>query len=384
LYFWSRYTVICPVPVAGATLLGVGVVVAAGGAATTEQYRRAAHPATTRPLPEVQLRSVNGTHRRFAVGVRLASASAVFLAAYYLCFELGGVVSPADLPDAVRVWAVVLFVPVFALHVRAVWTVVHGGVGARPALTVAALALLAVVGVPLTGWSPYWQMLLHVVLATAVLLLRGRWRVAVVAVFLVALACLVGAGVFDPVNGGWLVLWRAAETFAFTWFAAVLRRLEASREELAGEVLLAERRHIDEQLERTLGAAIAAVAASAGELADRAGTGAPVTPAEVDAVVVQAQATMAEVRGVARAYRQGSLRAELATTAALLADAGIEFRVQLPDGALDGDAVGVVRRELPGVLADVLADQTVHSCTLSIVQDAAGARLAVHIERGRP
>jgi signal transduction histidine kinase len=319
------------------------------------------------------------------VGVRLATSGAVLFAALYPLLGLGALVSDPGTPAVVLVCAVALVAPILGLHVRAVWVVAHGRDPAAPAVTVGALALLVAAGLPLTGWSPHWWEQSHVVLATAVLLLRGRWRVAVVAGCLVVLACLVGAGLVASLNGAWLVLWRAGETLAFTWFAAVLRRLVAAREALAAEVLLAERRRIDEHLERTLGDAIAAVAVGAGELAGRTAAGAWVSAEDVDAVVVRAQSAMAEVRRVARSYRQASLSGELATTAQLLADAGIAFRVDAPDGPLEGEAVAVVRRELPGVLADVLADQRVRACELVLVPDgAAGVRLTVHVERDEP
>ncbi len=360
------------------TLRGVSAVLEAG-------YRRPVRPPTMHAAPEVQLRSRFGTRRGFAVGVPLATSVAVFFAAYYPLHGLGGIVVNPEAPAAVRVGAVALVVPILGLHVRAVWDVAHGRDPAWTAVIVVALALLVIAGVPLTDWSPYWLDQAHVVLATAVLLLRGRWRVAVVVCCLVVLACLIGAGLVEPVHGGWLVLWRAGETLAFTWFADVLRRLAAAREALAAEALLAERRRIDEQLERTLGGVIAAVAAGAGELAGRGAAGASVSADEIDAVVVRAQTAMAEVRRVARSYRQGSLRAELATTAQLLADAGIAFRLDAPVEPLDEDAVAAVRRELPGVLAEVLADQRVRACELVLVSDgAAGARLAVHVERDEP
>jgi hypothetical protein len=385
LYFRIGYTLTYRVPAPGVTLRGVTVAVARGGAFVASGYRRPALPSRTHATPEVQLRSRFGHRWGSAVGVRLATSGAVLFAAIYPLLGLGALVSHPGTTVVVLVCAAALVVPILGLHVRAVWVVAHGRDPALPAVTVAALALLVVAGVPLTGWSPHWWEQAHVVLATAVLLLRGRWRVAVVAGCLVVLAYLIGARLVAPVHGGWLVLWRAGETLAFTWFAAVLRRLVAAREALAEEVLLAERCRIDEQLERTLGDAIAGVAAGAGELAGRRAAGASVCAEEVDAVVVRAQSAMAEVRRVARSYRQGSLREELATTARLLADAGIAFRVDAPGGPLDGEAVAVVRRELPGVLADVLADQRVRACELVLVPDgAAGVRLTVHVERDEP
>ena len=340
-------------------------------------YRLAAPPAPTSPVPEVPLRSADG----FAIGARTATAGAVLFAVFYPLLVIGEVIADGQgriLPT------VALTVPILALHVWFVWECAHGGRPRAPWPTVVALAVLVAAGfaISLPVW---WAEQAHIVLAATVLLLRGRSRIAATAVVLAALVYVLrDLRTVEAVYTAWLVLWRAGQTVAFTWFAVALRRLVATRRALADEALLAERHRIDGQLDRTVGAAIASVATGAEELATRARSGGVVAAGEIETVTDRSRAALADVRLVARSYRSTTLSDELAAAERLLTDAGVAARVVPPVPPLGPSATAAVRDELRAALRELLGDASVLSCELAVVEPGEGtadARLDVRVER---
>jgi len=135
---------------------------------------------------------------------------------------------------------------------------------------------------------------------------------------------------------------------------------------LARDAVLRERLTIDSELRRTLGIALAGIAARgerAGSLVERSA----VDDALHD-LVARSRHTLAEARQLIRSYHRPSVRAELSTAVALLAAAGIQTRVVLPpDGSFD--AAPEFRARIRAATAALLRDGSAGPCVLSVGVD---------------
>jgi two-component system sensor histidine kinase DesK len=161
------------------------------------------------------------------------------------------------------------------------------------------------------------------------------------------------------------------------WLLGTVRQLDAARQALAREAVLRERLSIDGELRRTLGIALAGIAAR-GERAGSLSEPSAVDEALQD-LVASSRRTLADARQLIRSYHRPSVRAELSTAATLLAAAGIRTRVVLPPDEPPGASF---REQLRAATAELLRDGAVRSCILTVDADgrldvSRGADLAV-------
>jgi two-component system sensor histidine kinase DesK len=255
--------------------------------------------------------------------------------------------------------------------------------------------LTAVVAVAALPLGDLWLPTFHVVAVSALLVLRPRWALAVVAVVVAAQVPLPllldselrAASSYYAVT----VLWRAAAVFVPIWLVGAVRRLEAAQRALADEAVVRERLRIDGELRLTLGAALLSIEVR-GERATTlvddgagGGTGDPLTD-ELRALVGGARQTLAQARQMVNGYQRTSLSAEIDTAATLLGAAGIPTRVvRVPDGAdADADVADeALRSALRADIARLLREAVAGACVITVDRRGGGVRVDVGPGEGR-
>jgi hypothetical protein len=256
-------------------------------------------------------------------------------------------------------------------HLHHLWATAHARRPKAGGWTLAAMALIYVVGVVVVG--PQWYLTAAQLLTSVLLVLRPPWSALAAAVIVVGALWLYV--VFEP-DGipGWFtiaVLDRAGATLVLAWFAGALHQLRAARAELAAEAVLRERLRIDDELTSTVGRELRAIATGTTALRDAD----PVTAERQLRVLVDgSRRTLAAARRMIRAYQRVPLRAELDTAVALLEAAGIPTTLTLPRGELTSD-------ELTGALRSavdrLLHDDTVRAAAITVTSHGDRLRLTV-------
>jgi len=276
-------------------------------------------------------------------------------------------------------WALLATGCYLLFHLRHVRYAAEGSRAPGGAWTLAALTVVVVAALPL---GDLWLPTFHVVAVSALLVLRPRWALAVVAAVVAAQVPLPllldselrAAASYYPVT----VLWRSAAVFVPIWLVGAVRRLEEARRALADEAVVRERVRIDGQLRETLGAALRSIAAQgqrATALVD--GNGRERLEDELHALVGEARRTLAQARQMVNGYQHASLAAELDTAATLLAAAGIEVRVVLQHDGVDDTADDALRSTLRADIARLLQDDTTGACVITVTHRAGHVRVDV-------
>lgn len=264
-------------------------------------------------------------------------------------------------------WALAATAIYLPLHLRHVLYAVRGGRAPYAWATVLVMAAVIVGVLPLAG--SFWLLSMHAIAVSALIALRPRWSLPIVAAVVIAqtpLALAVHSSAVDSTTYYTLsVLWRTSVVFVPVWLLGTVRQLDAARQALARDAVLRERLSIDGELRRTLGIALAGITARgerAGSLTERSA----VDDALRD-LVASSRRTLGDARQLIRSYHRPSVRGELSTAAALLTAAGIRTRVVLPPDEPPG---ADFREQLRAATAELLRDGTVRSCVLAV--DAAG------------
>lgn len=286
------------------------------------------------------------------------------------------------------------YLPLYLRHVR------YAAEGSRAPGGAWTLALLtAVVVAAALPLGDLWLPTFHVVAVSALLVLRPRWALGVVAAVVAAqvpLPLLLDSQLrAAPSYYAVTVLWRAAAVFVPIWLVGAVRRLEAAQRALADEAVVRERLRIDGELRETLGTALLSIEAQ-GERALTlvdvgAGVGASAgspLPDELRALSGGARQTLAQARQVVNGYQRTSLSAEIDTAAALLGAAGIPTRVvRLPDVGVDAGiahpADEALRAALRADVARLLREGVAGACVITVDRRDGGVRIDVGPGDGR-
>jgi hypothetical protein len=315
--------------------------------------------------------------------LHLAGAGALVYSSVFSLVQLGLVLEyPGGNATEAR-WALAAtacYLPLHLHHVR--WAVR----GARPpagGVTLVAMVAVVTAAVPLSG--AYWLPVFAVVAVSAVLVLPWPWSLAAATAVVLAqwpLAAAVDDGL--PAAQAYYVFtvwWRASALFVPIWLLGAIRQLESARRALAAEAVVHERVQIDDELRRTVGPELDAIAAR-GErvvalVAADAGPGGPAglddgqatAASELRALVDGSRRALAEARQLVNGYQHGTLTAELERAATLLTAAGIATRVELPDRPLPPTADESVRTALRAATTRVLQDDAARACVIRVVED---------------
>src|SRR5215471_15600105 len=261
------------------------------------------------------------------------------------------------------------------LYVRHVWYAARGCRPPGAGWTLLAMAAVILGALPFIGTS--WLTSLHS-LAVSVLIIVGLpWSLLAVASLVAATAPLAVA-FGDPQWAAFYtvsVIWRGAVVFVLVWLVGAARRLEQARLLLAEQALAHERRRIDGELRRTLGAALEAIAAG-GQRASALATGDAATlEDELRALADGSRRALAQARRTIRGYQRPSLRAELDSAAALLTAAGISTRLEVPRGELPDTVDDDARAALRTAVADLLRDDAARRCSIVVTRQDGRVRL---------
>lgn len=357
---------------------------------TTGSPPRPRGVASRRPMRalEVRLRSATRPVEVSPIWLRLAVTGAVVLAAIYPV--IGGADAIVALPgfgprDVAMLGEIAALI---ALYVPMVLSAARGRRPAAPGWSMAGLAVAITAGfVTIPDHVSLWAGQLHILIVAVVLVVHRPWAwigaAAVVAVSL-AVSLESGLGLTPAVVGTFQTVWRTGVMLTFVWCAVVLGRLSAAREAVTREVLLAERRRIDQELGQTLGTALDGVSARAARLAacvDAVDDKAPgVVVEELEELIERVRSALAQARRIARSYRSASLPSELAATARLLTDAGLPTQVVPLTAQLSAAGEDEVRAALHAAATRLLHNATVRSCELEVLVGDGHARLAVRTE----
>src|SRR5215467_11558747 len=312
--------------------------------------------------------------------IRLAAAAAVSCSIVLPLLELARIAAgwtPSPGHATLAVVATACYLP---LYVRHVWYAARGSRPPGAGWTLLAMAAVILGALPFIGTS--WLTSLHS-LAVSVLIIVGLpWSLLAVASLVAATAPLAIA-FGDPQWAAFYtvsVIWRGAVVFVLVWLVGAARRLEQARLLLAEQALAHERRRIDGELRRTLGAALEAIAAG-GLRASALATGDAATlEDELRALAECSRRALAQARRTIRGYQRPSLRAELDSAAALLTAAGIQIRVEVPRGELPQTVDDDARAALRAAVAALLREDGARRC--SIVATRQDGRVRLELRAG--
>jgi two-component system sensor histidine kinase DesK len=313
--------------------------------------------------------------------IRLAIAGAVALSIAWPLIDLARIAfewAPVGGKGMQALVATACYLP---LHIR---HVLYGVRGSRPGgtgWTLPAMAAVIIGAVPVIGVG--WLPTLSTLAVSVLILVRVPWSLAICAGLVAApipLAIVFGAPQYGP---SWAlgVAWRTAAVFVVIWLIRAIRELEAARLALAEEAVTRERLRIDDELRRTLGVELEAIAGQAERASDMAGRPPAVIAGELRALAEGSRRTLAEARRMARGYQQVSLRAELDTAATLLTAAGIQTRVVLAGGDLPDTVEETLRSALRSAIAGLLGDDATRSCVITVVRRDGRVGLALRAQR---
>ena len=270
--------------------------------------------------------------------------------------------------------ATACFLPLHLRHVR------YAASGMRPPNGVRSFVIMSAVilGVlPLAGAN--WLPSCHAIAVSALIVLRPRCSLPIVAAVVIAQAPLALA-LDSPVTAAasyytLTALWRSTAVFVPVWLLGTIRQLDTARQTLAHEAVVRERLDIDAELRRTLGIALAGIAARgerAAALVDRD----PVAlSGDLQELVDSSRRTLGEARQMVSGYHRPSLRAELSTAAALLTAAGIETTLVLPPAAQLEAAGPQFRAQIRSATAALLRDGSTRRCVITVTSRDGQARL---------
>lgn len=310
------------------------------------------------------------TERRQSDGlIRLAAAGAVACSIVLPLLELARIASGGWTPGpghgAQALVATACYLPLYVRHVR------HATRGTRPAgagWTLLAMAMVIIGALPVIGTS--WLTSLHALAVSALIILRPPWSLLVVAGLLAAPAPLAIAfgdpqwAAFSAIS----VVWRGAAVFVLVWLTGATRRLQEARRVLAEQAIARERLRIDEELRRTVGAALQAIVAKGERASVMAARNPAMVEEELRVLVERSRRALTQARRTIRGYQQRSLRAELDSAAALLAAAGIQTRLVLAGGDLPESVDAGPRAALQAAVAQLLHDGAARHCLIVVTR----------------
>lgn len=310
--------------------------------------------------------------------VRLAVPGALVYSGVFSLIQLGVVAGYPYGPEDAR-WAVAATACYLPLHLHHVAWAVRGRHPPAGRWTLLAMTAVVVAATPSTGstWLPTYAF----VAVSALLVLPWPWSLAAAA-GVVAVQAPLSLAMDEPFDAAasyyaFVVWWRATALFVPVWLLGIARQLDVARRALAEDAVVRERLRIDDELRRTVGTALAAVAARGRRAV--AEDGEDELAGEASALADDARRALASARRLVNGYRQPSLAAELETAASLLTAAGVRTRVELPAGGLpDAPADGDVRDALRAAVSARLQDGAAGACVVRAVAD--GARVRVEVE----
>jgi signal transduction histidine kinase len=298
--------------------------------------------------------------------VRLAAAGAVACSIVLPLLELARIATRGTPSPGHALLAVVATACYLPLHVRHVWYATRGSRPAGAGWTLLAMAVVIIGALPVIGTG--WLTSLHALAVSALIVLRPPWSLLAVTGLLAAPAPLAIAfgdpqwAAFAAVS----VVWRGAAVFVLVWLTGATRRLQETRLLLADRAIARERLRIDDELRRTLGAALDAIVVRGEQAIALAARNPAMVEDELRGLAERSRRALTEARRMIRGYQQRSLRAELDSAVTLLAAAGIQTRLVLAGGELPESVDAAPRAALRAAVARLLHDGAARDCSIVV------------------
>ncbi|GAA0948294.1 sensor histidine kinase [Pseudonocardia zijingensis] len=288
--------------------------------------------------------------------------------------SLGGLTHPAVVLPLVAL--------IGALHVR---HALAAGGGRRPAgwpLTFAVLVLAACV--PLTWLGPNWASLQSFVIASALMLLRGRVALAAAGVPVVATyvgilfgETLVHWKIVLPIAWALGLVFGGLSLYGSARAVRIAEQLEAARAELAAAAVGRERLRLSRDLHDVLGQSLSAVSLK-GDLALALLRRDPAAArAEIVSLTAVADDARQAMQAVTRAEHTVSFAAELATAVALLRDAGISTTTGVDRAELAPAVDRLLAWAVREGATNVLRHSRARTCSIDCRGDGPTVRLTI-------
>jgi signal transduction histidine kinase len=260
------------------------------------------------------------------------------------------------------------------------WLLVPAARARRPRRAVWLIAVFAVINVsafPLIGAA--WFAAGEQLAVLAAVYLRPRWSAPAVAALAAAPAVVAATG-HDLAPGRYFaqntVFW-ALTMGVLIWLAGAAARLRASRAEVVGSAVIAERVRMDDELGAGLGTELEQLIAAGLRAAQVAGDDPAAAERELRALTRASRTALSQTRQMVSRYQAITVRSELSTAVALLAAAGIPAEVDVPSAAL-GHALDSER--LAGFRADLTTVLHEQAARCLITADGSGADLRLSIQ----
>jgi len=280
-------------------------------------------------------------------------------------------------PEAVV--ATGLYLP---LHVRHVVSGLRGEQPRALRWTLLAMAVVIVGFTPLLG--AFWLYAYSALAASLLVTTRTRTSLPLLTVILVAVGIwgahvtpLVGRAEYIYLPAA--VLERAMMVFVPVWLVGALRRVHAARSALADEAVATERRHVDDELEKTVGTALEQIARRARRSLAAMSNRDQVADDELRALTEGSRHALAVARRVIRRYQLIPSFVELENAVSLLRAAGVDASVELPQRELPSALEDATRSSLRDLVADLLHEQPTGPVVLQVTDD--NGHCAVSVRR---
>jgi two-component system sensor histidine kinase DesK len=284
---------------------------------------------------------------------------------------------------------VVLGAGLLALQLRHSFAAARGGRPRGGLWTLLAMAVL--VYAPLPWFTFGWLSTQALLMASALMVLRGRVAA------LVAAAPALGTATYLPIYEAWkygaretilLVWWdcgywllnitaQAVVLYGAAWLARTAGDLQAARTELAELAIGRERLRVSRDLHDLLGQSLSAVSLK-GDLAVRLlEEDAPAARAEIESLTTVARDALRSVRAVTRNTHVIDLRSELDGAARLLGAAGVTPHIEVAVGNLTVTAEEVFAWAVREGVTNVLRHSNASQCSISTHRRGANAILQI-------
>ena len=258
------------------------------------------------------------------------------------------------------------------------------------------LAVLAVVVLGLLPFgSPLWAANLAALAGLGLVFLKRPWSLLL---FAAAIAVAVADSFTFTLSRAFLIvhwqryefasydavviIWAGIALAVLVWLARIVRDLRAARQQLAERAMVVERQRINDELAQTIGTALQLIIADAQVAAGLARHDPQAAGQRLGALTARSRAALADARGLLTGYRNVSLDAELRAATTLLAAAGIEATVTLPDEELPDELPAPLRSRLRAEVARALTGGAARQCVLAIARDP-GGQLDIQLTAGQ-
>ncbi|WP_245180790.1 sensor histidine kinase, partial [Streptomyces montanisoli] len=232
---------------------------------------------------------------------------------------------------------------------------------------------------PFADLGEAWLSMPAFLAGSVLLVLRPRlaWPAFLLVVAATDYALLqLGAG-WDIVLTSISVALAALGVFGLSRLAALVTEVRAARTRVAGLALAAERLRFARDLHDLLGTSLSAISFKCEHVRRLVGNGTDRAQQELADILRMSRQALADVRAVARGYREVSLATEAEAAESMLAAVGIRSTVRLADRPLPGSVDTLLATVLREGLTNMLRHSAAERCVIETVHADGAVRLSL-------